>query len=81
MKKLTFKDAKSGDTLLSIDVDFNENENYYFVVDTQSPVFKTYEFMIECAIYGLNEGQTDFHYYEDDNLKPLAFWALTERAI
>jgi hypothetical protein len=81
MKKLTFKDAQTGATVLSIDVDYNENENYYFVADTSSPIFKTYEFMIECAIYGLNEGQTDFHYYEDDSLKPLAFWALTERAI
>jgi hypothetical protein len=81
MKKLTFKDAQTGEKVLSIDVDYNENENYYFVADTSSPVFKTYEFMIECAIYGLNEGQTDFHYYEDDNLKPLAFWALTDRAI
>jgi hypothetical protein len=81
MKKLTFKDAQTGQTVLSIDVDYNENENYYFVADTESPIFKTYELMIECAIYGLNEGQTDFHYYEDDNLKPLAFWALTDRAI
>ena len=81
MKKLTFKDAQTGQTVLSIDVDYNENENYYFVVDTQSPVFKSYEFMIECAIYGLNEGQTDFDSYEGDDGKPLAFWALTNRAI
>ena len=81
MKKLTFKDAQTGATVLSIDVDYNENENYYFVADTSSPVFKIYEFMIECAIYGLNEGQTDFHYYAEDNIKPTAFWALTERAI
>jgi hypothetical protein len=81
MKKLTFKDAQTGATVLSIDVDFNENENYWFVVDTKCPIFLTYEFMIECAIYGLNEGQTDFDCYTDDNDKPLAFWALTERAI
>jgi hypothetical protein len=81
MKKLTFKDAQTGETVLSIDVDFNENEAYWFVADTSSPIFKTYEFMIECAIYGINEGQTDFDSYTDDNDKPLAFWALTDRAI
>ncbi len=81
MKKLTFKDARTGQRVLSIDVDYNENENYYFVADTESPIFKTYEFMIECAIYGLNEGQTDFDSYEGDDGKPLAFWALTDRAI
>ena len=81
MKKLTFKDAQTGATVLSIDVDFNENEAYWFVADTKSPVFLTYEFMIECAIYGINEGQTDFDSYEGDNGQPLAFWALTDRAI
>jgi hypothetical protein len=81
MKKLTFKDAKSGETLFHVSAQFDENECFWFVVDTSSPVYLTYEFMIECAIYGINEGQTDFGTYDDDNLKPLAFWALTDRAI
>jgi hypothetical protein len=78
---LTFKDAKSGETVCQVTAEFHPNENYWSVLDTSSPVFLTYEFMIECAIYGINEGQTDFGSYDDDEGKPLAFWALTDRAI
>ena len=80
-KTLCFKDAKSGETLFHVNAEFHPNENYWSVLDTSSPTYLTYEFMIECAIYGINEGQTDFGSYDDDNDAPLAFWALTDRAI
>jgi len=81
MKKLTFKDAQTGETQFHVSVEFDENECFWFVPDMNSPTYLTYEFMIECAIYGINEGQTDFDSYDDDNGKPLAFWALTDCAI
>lgn len=81
MKKLTFKDAQTGETIFTGMVEFDEKACFWFVSDTKSPAYLTYEFMIECAIYGINEGQTDFDSYEDDEGKPLAFWALVDRAI
>jgi hemolysin-activating ACP:hemolysin acyltransferase len=80
-KYLEFKDAKTGETVCQVMLEFHENENYWAVLDTESPIFKTYEFMIECAVYGINEGQVHFHVYEDDDGKPLAFWALVDRAL
>lgn len=80
-KTLCFKDAKSGETICKVTVKFHQDENYWGVLDLESSVYKTYEFMIECAIYGINEGQTHFCSYEDDDGKPLAFWALTDKAI
>jgi hypothetical protein len=80
-KTLCFKDAKTSETVCTLIVEFHENENYWSVLDMNSPVYKTYEFMIECALYGINEGQTHFDCYEGDDGKPLAFWALTDKAI
>ena len=80
-KTLVFKDAKTGETVCKITVEFHENENYWAILDNSSPVYKTYDFMIDCAIYGANEGQTHFDSYNDDNDKPLAFWALVDCAI
>ena len=80
-KILQFRDAKSGKSLCQIMLEFNEDEDYWGVIDTASPVFKTYEFMIECAVYGINEGQVHFDTYEDDEGKPLAFWALVDRVL
>jgi hemolysin-activating ACP:hemolysin acyltransferase len=62
-------------------LEFHENENYWAVLDTESPIFKTYEFMIECAVYCINEGQVHFDTYEDDDGKPLAFWALVDKSL
>ena len=80
-KYLEFKDAKSGDTVCQVMLEFHEDENYWAAVDTSSPVFKTYEFMIECAIYGINEGQIHFDVYTDDEDKPLAFWSLVDKVL
>jgi hypothetical protein len=80
-KYLEFKDAKSGKSLFQIVLEFHEDENYWAAVDTASPVFKTYEFAIECAIYGINEGQVHFDTYEDDEGKPLAFWSLVDKVL
>lgn len=80
-KTLCFKDAQSGETICKLTVEFHADENYWSVLDLNSPIYKTYEFMIDCAIYGINEGQTDFDSYDGDDDKPLAFWALTDRAI
>jgi len=79
---LIFKDAQSGETIVNIPVTLMTDEpTNYFVVDFKGSVYKTYDFMIDCALYGANEGQTHFGSYDDDNGKPLAFWALVERAI
>lgn len=78
---LEFKDAKTGDTVCQVMLEFHEDEQYWAVVDTESPIFQTYEVMIECAVYGINEGQLHFDVYTDDEDKPLAFWALVDRAL
>ena len=80
-KYLEFKDAKSGKSLFQIVLEFHEDENYWAALDISSPVFKTYEFAIECAIYGINEGQVHFDTYEDDEGKPLAFWSLVDKVL
>jgi hemolysin-activating ACP:hemolysin acyltransferase len=80
-KYLEFKDAKTGETVCQVMLEFHENENYWSVLDTESPIFKTYEFMIECAVYCINEGQMHFDVYTDDEDKPLAFWALTDKVL
>ena len=80
-KYLEFKDAKTGKTVCQVMLEFHENENYWSVLDTESPIFKTYEFMIECAVYCINEGQMHFDVYTDDEDKPLAFWALVDKAL
>jgi hypothetical protein len=80
-KYLEFKDAKTGETICQIMLEFHEDENYWSVLDTESPIFKTYEFMIDCAVYGINEGQVHFDTYEDDDGKPLSFWALVDRVL
>lgn len=80
-KMLCVKDAKSGETIFTGMVEFHPNDNYWMVVDHDAPAYLTYEFMLECAMYGINEGQTHFGSYDDDNDQPLAFWALVDRAI
>lgn len=80
-KYLEFKDAKSGDTICQVMLEFHDDENYWSVLDTESPIYKNYEFMIECAVYGINEGQVHFHTYEGDDGEVLAFWALVDRAL
>lgn len=80
-KYLEFKDAKSGESLCQVMLELHENVNYWAALDTESPIYKTYEFMIECAIYGINEGQVHFDTYEDDDGKPLAFWSLVDKVL
>ena len=80
-KYLEFKDAKTGDTVCQVMLEFHENENYWAALDTESPIYKTYEFMIECAVYGINEGQVHFDTYEDDDGEVLAFWALVDKVL
>ena len=80
-KTLCFKDAKTQETIFTGMAEFHENENYWAMIDVTAPAYLTYEFMIECAIYGINEGQTHFGSYDNDDDQPLAFWALVDRAI
>ena len=76
---LIFKDAQSGETIVNIPATLMTDEpTNYFVVDFEGSVYKTYDFMIDCALYGINEGQTHFDFYFDDQDQPLAFWALVE---
>jgi hypothetical protein len=80
-KTLCIKDAQTAEIVFTGIVEFHPADNYWAILDTSAPAYITYEFMIECAIYGINEGQTHFDSYDDDEGKPLAFWALVNRAI
>jgi len=77
--KLLFTDIKSNQIIVNIDATHVIDEHFaYWVVDFDSPVYKTYDFMIDCALYGLNEGQVTFDSYDDDDGKPLANWVLLD---
>lgn len=75
--KLVFTDVNTHEVIVNIAATFVIEEHAaYWVVDFDSPVYKTYDFMIDCALYGLNEGQVTSDSYDDDDGKPLANWAL-----
>ena len=77
--KLIFTDAKTHEVVVNIDVKQIIDDNFsYYVVDFDSSVYKTYDFMIDCALYGLNEGQVTSDTYNDDEDEPLANWALLD---
>jgi hypothetical protein len=72
--KLVFTDANTNEVVVNITATQGK-EGY--TVDTSSPVYQTYDFMIDCALYAINDG---FYTgtYDDDNDKPLANWALLD---
>jgi hypothetical protein len=75
---LIFKDAKTNEIIVNIESKQVIDEHFaYYVVDFDSSVYKTYDFMIDCALYGINEGQVTSDSYDDDDGKPLAFWILS----
>jgi hypothetical protein len=77
--KLIFTDANTHEVVVSLEAtQVIDEHSAYWVVDFDSPVYKTYDFMIDCALYGLNEGQVTSDSYDDDEGKPLANWALLD---
>lgn len=77
--KLIFKDIKTNEVIVNIAATQAIDDNFaYWVVDFESPVYKTYDFMIDCALYGLNEGQVTFDTYDNDDGEPLCEWALLD---
>ena len=77
--KLVFTDIESNKIIVNIEATHVIDEHFaYWVVDFDSPIYKTYDFMIDCALYGLNEGQVFADSYDDDEGKPLANWALLD---
>jgi hypothetical protein len=77
--KLVFTDIESNKIIVNIEATHVIDEHFaYWVVDFDSPIYKTYDFMIDCALYGLNEGQVFADSYDDDEGNPLANWALID---
>ena len=77
--KLIFTDANTNEVIINIEATQVIDDNFaYWVVDFDSPIYKTYAFMIDCALYGLNEGQVFADSYDDEEGKPLANWALLD---
>lgn len=73
--KLTFRDANTGEIVLRMFA--HKGEDGFFYVDRLSPIYETFDFIIECALYGINEGGCFFDSVEDESGKPYVFWALT----
>ena len=73
--KLTFRDAHSGREVLKVEA--IQNEDGFYQVDTSTTTYKTFDFIIECALYGINEGCVFFDSVDDELNKPYVFWALT----
>jgi len=77
--KLIFTDVNTHEVIVNIAATQVIDDNFaYWVVDFESPVYKTYDFMIDCALYGLNEGQVTFDTYDNDDGEPLCEWALLD---
>lgn len=77
--RLVFTDANTHEVVINIEATQVIDEHFaYWVVDFDSPVYKTYDFMIDCALYGLNEGKVFADSYDDDEGNPLANWALLD---
>ena len=77
--KLIFTDANTNEVIVNLEAtQVIEPHAMYWVVDFDSPIYKTYDFMIDCALYGLNEGQVFADSYDDDEGNPLANWALLD---
>ena len=75
--KLVFTDVNTHEIIVNIAATYViEKHAAYWVVDFDSPVYKTYDFMIDCALYGLNEGQVTFDTYDNDEGEPLCEWVL-----
>ena len=77
--RLVFEDVETNEVIVNIEATKVIDEHFaYWVVDFDSSVYQTYAFMIDCALYGLNEGQVFSDSYDDDDGKPLANWALLD---
>lgn len=77
--RLVFTDSNTHQIIVNIEATQVIDEHFaYWVVDFDSPIYKTYDFMIDCALYGLNEGQVFADTYTDDDDKPLCNWALLD---
>jgi hypothetical protein len=50
----------------------------YWTVAFDSPVYHNFSFQIDCALYGLNEGQVEFDTIEDDEGKPYVRWFILQ---
>lgn len=73
--KLVFIDKETQTVIVNLPITVKKNQ---YSVDTNSPIYQTYDFMIDCALYCLNDGSMTFGTYDDDNDKPLAEWYLIE---
>lgn len=75
MTKLVFTDAETNKELFSIDV--IKTDEGFFECNTSSAIYKNFEFEIDCALYGMNEGwNTISDSVDDDEGKPYVFWKL-----
>ncbi len=70
--QLVLQDIATNETVVKIPVN-QHNEGYWFV-DFDSPLYYNFAFQIDCALYGLNEGQVDFDTIEDDEGREYVRW-------
>lgn len=73
--RLIFIDTETQQAIVNLPVVIKDEQ--YFV-DTSSSVYKTFDFMIDCALYCINDGDMTFGTYDNENDKPLAEWYLIE---
>jgi hypothetical protein len=70
--QLILEDIATDTTVVKIPV--NEHDEGYWFVDFNSPIYQNFSFQIDCALYGLNEGQVDHDTIEDDDGKEYIRW-------
>lgn len=74
MNKLIFTDATTNEEVFVIDV--VKTDEGFFECDTSLPIYQNFEFEIDCALYGLNEGGAAADSVEDEECNPYVFWKL-----
>jgi hypothetical protein len=84
--KLVYTDAKTNEVICQINVHKNEHGMYEvseqeideLIIKIQSNVYKTYGFMIDCALYCMNDGDMFSGSYDNDEDEALAHWVLLD---
>lgn len=73
--KLILKDIATDQVVVKIPVKHVIDQHFaYWVVDFDSPTYKNFSFQIDCALYGMNEGQTMSDTIENEDGESYVQW-------
>ena len=73
--KLVFIDTNTNELVAKLTA---TRKNGKYFVNKKTAIYKNYDFMIDAALYCINEGKMTFGTYDSSDDKPLANWYLCE---